>query len=175
MRREWLWREAPEGRGRRWGHTGGHREARFMGSGAGSARQSRNTRGGGKSAKKSSSTRRMRARLQGRVRLRVVSGCGSYQVAGRSRLRVVAGGGSFSCGSGRVAGRIRGWVGSGGGSYQVAGRSVTLRVGSGYGKGRGRIRWKEARLRVVSGRSEKGWSGWKEARCVDRVEGAGGE
>jgi len=30
-------------------------------------------------------------------------------------------------------------------------------------------------VRVVSGRSEKGWSGWKEARCVDRVEGAGGE
>ena len=34
------------------------------------------TQRGGKSAKKSS-TRRMRARLQGRVRLRVVSGCGS--------------------------------------------------------------------------------------------------
>ena len=76
-------------------------------------------------------------RLQGRIRLRVVSGCGSYQVAGRSR-----------CGSLQVAGRIRWRVGSGGGSYQVAGRSVTLRVGSGYGKGRGRIRWKEARLRV---------------------------
>ena len=96
---------------------GTHRRAsrsEVHGKRAGSARQSRNTRGGGKSAKESSSTRRMRARLQGRVRLRVVSGCGS-----------------FSCGSGQVAGRIRWRVGSGGGSYQVAGRSVTLRVGSG--------------------------------------------
>ena len=77
-------------------------------------------------------------RLQGRIRLRVVSGCGSYQVAGRSR-----------CGSLQVAGRIR-WrvvqlrVGSGCGSYQVAGR-VRWRVVSGGGSvghvtGRFRIR-----------------------------------
>jgi ribosomal protein L32 len=78
----------------------------------------------------------MRARLQGRVRLRVVSGCGSYQVAGR----IVSG-----CGSWQVAGRIR-CVVAGCGSYQV--RVVQMQVGSGCGSYQvaGRVRW-----RVVSG------------------------
>jgi hypothetical protein len=84
----------------------------------------------------------MRARLQGRVRLRVVSGCGSYQVAGRIRLRVV---------SYQVAGRGRLRVVSGA-SWQVAGRirCGSFRCGSGQVAGSyqvaGRVRW-----RVVSG------------------------
>jgi hypothetical protein len=111
----------------------------------------------------------MRAQLQGRVRLRVVSGCGSYQVAGRIRLRVVsyqvADRGRF--GSYQVAGRSDA-VGSGCGSYQVAGW-VRWRVVSGCGSvghvtGRFRMRERARSYQMEggqvagrSGRSEKGW------------------